>query len=575
MQGRYKMALSRFREALRMRQEIGDRFGILVSLYNIGVIRMETGRLPGATDTLEHAVRLADDLRLNATSPEARRSLLSKQIKAYRALITAHVHSGRPDSALRAIEQARARLLADRLAGTATGDTSFATPSVNELRQTLGPEEAALLYANAGSKWPLTALVVTEDTTVARELPDSTVRAAVEREYPSRLDRLRRTEGPLSAARTGPSTEEGPSLAEIVRLYRYYLTREQASSIQRDLARRLHGLLVEPVTGALADKSELITVPTGALGYLPFETLRDSSGQYLIEDTHVRYAQSLTVLRQLRGREYSERTRPLLAMGGAAYRAEEAGEPDGNVLAEARRGSTRVRTRGHASTLLRDAERRLEQGKSPRTTYERLGYGAWPPLPATEGEVRRLGRIAGTRARVVTGRGASESLIRSMSADGRLRQYRRVHFATHGIAVPETPALSALVLSQVGASDSLAARDGYLTMEEIADLKMKADVAVLSACQTGLGKVVAGEGVVSLSHAFLRAGANATLVSQWKVLDESTRRFMAAVYRRAEKRTTSFAEAVTETKRAFIAGEHGAKNTDPLRWAPFVYYGRE
>jgi CHAT domain-containing protein len=141
--------------------------------------------------------------------------------------------------------------------------------------------------------------------------------------------------------------------------------------------------------------------------------------------------------------------------------------------------------------------------------------------------------------------------------------------------VPEAPDLSALVLSQVGASDSLAARDGYLTMEEIAGLQMRADVAVLSGCQTGLGKVVAGEGVVSLSHAVLRAGANATLVSQWKVLDESTRRFMAAVYRRAEKRTTSFAEAVTETKRAFIDGAHGAKNTDPLRWAPFVYYGRE
>jgi CHAT domain-containing protein len=156
-----------------------------------------------------------------------------------------------------------------------------------------------------------------------------------------------------------------------------------------------------------------------------------------------------------------------------------------------------------------------------------------------------------------------------------LRQYRRVHFATHGAAVPEAPGLSALVLSQAGASDSLAARDGFLTMDEIARLRMRADVAVLSACQTGLGKVVAGEGVVSLSHAFLRAGADATLVSHWKVLDRSTQQFMAAVYRRSRKTDTSFLEAVTEAKRAFIAGHHGPKSTDPLRWAPFVYYGRE
>jgi CHAT domain-containing protein len=143
------------------------------------------------------------------------------------------------------------------------------------------------------------------------------------------------------------------------------------------------------------------------------------------------------------------------------------------------------------------------------------------------------------------------------------------------VVVPETPQLSALVLSQEGASDSLAARDGYLTMREIAGMGLQADVAVLSACQTGLGKVVAGEGVVSLSHAFLRAGANATLVSQWKVLDKSTRQFMTAVYERAKADGTSFAEAVTAAKRAFIEGEHGKKNKDPLRWAPFVYYGRE
>jgi CHAT domain-containing protein len=131
------------------------------------------------------------------------------------------------------------------------------------------------------------------------------------------------------------------------------------------------------------------------------------------------------------------------------------------------------------------------------------------------------------------------------------------------------------VLSQTAASDSLAARDGYLTMPEIARLRMQADVAVLSACRTGLGGIVDGEGVVTLSHAFLRAGANATLVSQWRVLDWSTQQFMAATYRAARADTTSFVEAVTQTKRDFIAGQFGQRNQDPLRWAPFVYYGRE
>ncbi len=576
-QGQHEEALANYRRSIEIDREIGDQRGIAKTLISIGSTYLEKDHLQVATDTLAEAVRRAEQLRLNATSPSARRSLLSTQIEAYQTLTTAHVRLGRPDSALRAVEQARARLLADRLAGTAAGDTAFALPSVAALRRTIGPDEAALLYANAESNWPLTVLAVTRDTTVARELPDSSVRARIEREYPTLLNRLRREKGPLTAA-LGPRTSSGqggtPSLAEIIRLYRYYLTRGQTdTSIQKDLSQRLHGLLLEPID-AIADKRELIAVPGGALGYLPLETLRDSTGTYLTERKHVRYAQSLTVRGQLRERDYPKRTRPLLALGGATYAPDETTGEEG-VIAEARRGTTRVGSSEHASTIFRDASRRMKQGKSPRPTYQQLGYGQWTDLPETEPEVQQLGKIVGKEATVLTGAGVSEDSVRTLDEQERLRAYRRLHFATHGVAVPETPALSALVLSQVEVSDSLASEDGYLTMEEIADLDLRADVAVLSACQTGLGKVVAGEGVVSLSHAFLRAGANATLVSQWKVLDESTRQFMMGVYERAETKNTSFAEAVTETRRAFIAGEYGQKNTDPLRWAPFVYYGRE
>jgi CHAT domain-containing protein len=243
-------------------------------------------------------------------------------------------------------------------------------------------------------------------------------------------------------------------------------------------------------------------------------------------------------------------------------------------LAEARRSRAGTRSDSEAAALYRSAERRLEAGRSPESAYAELGYRRWPSLFGTRLEVRKLKQALGPGAALLTGAEASEKRVRRMSASGKLAAYRQVHFATHGIAVPEAPSLSALVLSQEGVSDSLAARDGYLTMREIADLKMEADVAVLSACRTGLGQIVAGEGVVSLSHAFLRAGANATLVSQWRVLDWSTQQFMARVYRRAAA-GAGFAEAVTAVKRSFIAGEFGERNADPLRWAPFVYYGRE
>lgn len=585
-QSHYGKALGRYREALQISRRNGRKLGVADNLGRIGDLYLRQGRLPAATDTLQRAVHLSEKLRLSATSPEARRSLLSTQIDAYQALTTAHIRAGRPDSALRAAERARARLLADRLAGATQADTAFAIPSASELRRSLGPEEAALLYLNASTEWPLSVLAVTADTTYVRELPDSTIRRQIGREHRLALSRLRREEGPMKVALregfTAASDDPGgpPSLGETIRLYRHQLTQvEGAPEMRRDLSRRFHRLLIQPVERAIAGKDELVVVPGGTLGYLPLEALRDPSGTYLVKKRRVRYAQSLTVLRQLRQREYEKRERPegqrpLLALGGAAY-----GNPPTqrgqSLLATAYRGSTEVDTEERASALRRNAGRRLGRGESARPTYAELGFGRWRNLPGTKKEVERLGGIVGQGATVITGQAASEQKVRALSENGRLDDYRRVHLAAHGVSVPEAPALSALVLSQVGASDSLAARDGYLNMEEIAGLDLQADVAVLSACRTGLGRIVAGEGVVSLSHAFLRAGANATLVSQWKVLDESTRQFMTAVYERVKAEGTSFAEAVTETKRAFIDGTYGKKNTDPLRWAPFVYYGRE
>lgn len=569
-------ALAQYRTALRIEREIGDRKGISENLNDIGTAHLRAGHLPAATDTLRRAATLVETLRLNATSPEARRSLLSTQIGTYRALTTAHVRAGRPDSALQALERARARLLADHLAGTARGDTTFAIPRPADLRKRVGSQEAVLLYANAGTRWPLTVLVATPDTVHAHELPDSTVRARIGRTYADSLRWLRQNEGPLTAALDNSRSarrQDLPSLSEIVRLYRHYLVRDGIQPRQDALARRLHGLFLAPVADVLGSVETVTVVPTGVLGYLPFETLRDSTGQYLVETAQVRYAQSLTVLRQLQERRYAGHRRPLLALGGAAYNAPSPDEKE-LLIAEARGDSARqIPARG--AVLQRAVERQRDRGQSPHSTYAQLGYGRWPSLYGTKLEVDKLTRTVGDGATVLTGREASESRVRQMSRSGQLARYRRLHFATHGLTVPQTPELSALVLSQTGASDSLAARDGYLTMREIATLDMRADVAVLSACRTGLGRIVAGAGVVNLSHAFLRAGANATLVSQWRVLDWSTQQFMASVYRAATNENTSFVEAVTQVKREFIAGRFGDRNTDPLRWAPFVYYGRE
>ena len=103
--------------------------------------------------------------------------------------------------------------------------------------------------------------------------------------------------------------------------------------------------------------------------------------------------------------------------------------------------------------------------------------------------------------------------------------YKVIHFATHGMVVPEVPELSALVLSQ-NKTDST--EDNYLRADEISQLKLNADFVALSACETGLGKNYKGDGVVGLTQSFMIAGANSLAVSLWQVADESTSIFMTA-----------------------------------------------
>jgi CHAT domain-containing protein len=108
-------------------------------------------------------------------------------------------------------------------------------------------------------------------------------------------------------------------------------------------------------------------------------------------------------------------------------------------------------------------------------------------------------------------------------------------------------------------------------MGEIADLRVRADFVNLSACETGLGRIYGGEGVVGLIQSFLVAGANGLSVSLWQVADESTRTFMVGLYRLTQADGMTHQRAMTEMKRRFIA-EPALK--EPFFWAPFVYYGR-
>ena len=142
-----------------------------------------------------------------------------------------------------------------------------------------------------------------------------------------------------------------------------------------------------------------------------------------------------------------------------------------------------------------------------------------------------------------------------------LKKARLIHFATHGFVDEARPYLSGLVLTRTRNSEV----DGILRMHEIFNLRMRADIVVLSACNTGLGKQVSGEGLVGLTRAFLYAGANSLVVSLWQVADRSTADLMLDFYNFL-KEGKDKVEALQRAKLRMIGS--GGKTSHPFYWAP-------
>jgi CHAT domain-containing protein len=186
-------------------------------------------------------------------------------------------------------------------------------------------------------------------------------------------------------------------------------------------------------------------------------------------------------------------------------------------------------------------------------------------LPGTETEVNQIKALLTTKqipCEVLINHSANETSVKSET----LKNYDLIHFATHGIVDEENPDLSRIFLQ----NDS-EAEDGNLFSGEIYNLHLNANLVTLSACQTGLGKISKGEGVIGLSRALVYAGAKNLVVSFWSVADESTSQLMTSFYQQLiTTNSKPFTEALRDAKLEMIEHE---KYASPFYWAPFVLIG--
>jgi CHAT domain-containing protein len=188
-----------------------------------------------------------------------------------------------------------------------------------------------------------------------------------------------------------------------------------------------------------------------------------------------------------------------------------------------------------------------------------------PRLPFTRQEANQLMALAPP--------GSSFSAIdfqasRATVLDPALSQYRYVHIATHGLLDSERPGLSSLVLSMVDAQGK--PQDGFLRANDIYNLKLPAELVVLSACQTGLGKEIKGEGLVGLTRGFMYAGAARVVVSLWNVNDKATADLMTRFYEKMLKHGERPAAAL---RAAQVEMWKQKQWQSPYYWAAFTMQG--
>jgi CHAT domain-containing protein len=186
-------------------------------------------------------------------------------------------------------------------------------------------------------------------------------------------------------------------------------------------------------------------------------------------------------------------------------------------------------------------------------------------LPGTESEVKEISQLFSSRNfknTIFLRQQADEKVAKS----GTLKDYSYLHFATHGIVDETSPELSRIFLQSNSDSE-----DGNLFTGEIYNLELNANLVTLSACQTGLGKISKGEGVIGLSRALVYAGAKSIIVSFWSVADESTAQLMTEFYRQMlEQPGSNYSQNLRNAKLALM---RTGKYKSPYYWAPFVLIG--
>ncbi|NMG19041.1 hypothetical protein DP116_06110 [Brasilonema bromeliae SPC951] len=338
--------------------------------------------------------------------------------------------------------------------------------------------------------------------------------------------------------------------------FRDDLQQPTAGNLAAKTATELSKLILAPVADKLAQK-RLVIVADGALQSIPFAALTEpgksaasSNYQPLIVNHEIVNLPSASTIAfhrlELKGRKTAPKTLAILA------------DPVFGV------DDDRLSGKSKALAAELDLRSQLQQSalKQAARNFNRNGWGR---LPGTGEEAKAILKLV-----------PSSNYLQAFAFDAnynwatnkQLSQYRFLHFATHGFADPNSPELSGIVLSLVDKSGKPI--EGYLRLGDIFNLDFTADLVVLSACETGLGKDVNGEGLVGLTRGLMYAGAERVAVSLWQVSDEGTSQLMQEFYKEMLQQGKSPTAALRAAQLKLL---QDSKWNKPSYWAAFTLQG--
>lgn len=336
------------------------------------------------------------------------------------------------------------------------------------------------------------------------------------------------TDGPSLDAISIPL--KANELSALVTTYQGLLAKNHPG--YHEAGRKLYELLIKPAEKVIAEAHTICIIPDASLWNLSFQALENPLQQYVIEKYALFYAPSLQVLAQMsrsvRGRSMylpRDKQKEFYAIGNPAL--------DGEAL------------------------RRVEVERG----------NPFVPLPEAEREVNTISsQVYGSRAsKVRIGKAALEESIKA-----EMKDYRVIHFATHGVFDDRNPLYSYLVLAPGGDSNE----DGLLEAWELMKMNLKAELAVLSACDTARGRVGLGEGIIGLTWALFVAGVPTTIASQWQVPSEHTTRLMVAFHKaRASRLDSPVSNAQAWRSAALSMIRNPRFRNKPYYWAGLVVIG--